>query len=71
MQVSYAAEPATPDVDGTHGRTGVGGGPDGAGAPVSGLLRHELRTNLAVAGFSLGLSVAVAVGLALLMTLLG
>lgn len=63
MQVSYAAEPAAPKVDGSLERMG-------AVAPV-GPLRHELRTNLAVAGFSLGLSVVVAVGLALLMTLLG
>ena len=69
MQVSYAAEPAAPDIDGSHDRTGVG--IDGAVVPASGSLRHELRTNLAVAGFSLGISVAVAVGLALLMTLLG
>jgi len=58
MQVSYAAEPAGSDAD-------------GEAVPGSGPLRHELRTNLAVAGFSLGLSVAVAVALSLLMTLLG
>jgi hypothetical protein len=61
MQVSYAAEPparATRDVD-----TAVD--------PGTGPLRHQVRANLVVAGFSLGLSVAVAVGLALLMTLLG
>lgn len=67
MQVSYAAEPAGSDAAGSHGGIGV----DGEVLPGSGPLRHELRTSLAVAGFSLGLSVAVAVGLSLLMTLLG
>jgi hypothetical protein len=56
MQSSHAAEPAGRDAD---------------GVADAGPLRHELRTNLTVAGFSLGLSVAVAVGLSLLMTLLG
>ncbi len=63
MQISHAAEPAAQVADNSSDGTDVGVVP----AP----LRHELRTNLAVAGFSLGLSVAVAVGLALLMTLLG
>jgi len=60
MQVSQADEPITETVD----RTDVD-------VPVAGLLRHELRSNLALAGFSLGVSVVVAVVVALLMTLLG
>ncbi len=64
---------AQPDGGGTsdpvraNGAVGTGA-VDVAGQPR---LRHELRNNLAVAGFSLGLSVLVAVGLSLLMTLLG
>lgn len=67
MHVSYAVEPAARDADDNHDRAGA----DGSDTPVIGPLRHELRTNLGVACFSLGLSTAVAVGLALLMTLLG
>ena len=65
MQISYAAESAARDLDGSD--VGI----DGEAVPGSGPLRHELRTNLAVVGFSLGLCVVVAVGLSLLMTLLG
>jgi hypothetical protein len=70
MQVSYD-ESTAPDIDAIPDRPGADIGLDRAAVPVSGPLRQELRTNLAVAGFSLGLSVAVAVALALLMTLLG
>lgn len=61
MQVSHAADPTVPDVVPSL---------DGGGVPA-GQLRQELRANLAVAVFSLGLSVVVAVGLSLLMTMLG
>lgn len=61
MQVSHAADPSVSDDVPSL---------DGSGVPA-GQLRQELRANLAVAGFSLGLSVVVAVGLALLMTMLG
>lgn len=68
MQVSYAAEPS-------GGAAKSGNAPDPAtgtrALADAGPLRHELRTNVVVAVFTLGLSVAVAVGLSLLMTLLG
>jgi len=70
MLVSYAAEPVGSDAHGnSESRGGFGGDaePDSSSRPLC----HELRRNLLVAGFSLGLSVAVAVGLSLLMTLLG
>jgi hypothetical protein len=70
--VAVAAQPdggGTSDAVQANGAVGTGtGAVDAAGQPR---LRHELRNNLAVAGFSLGLSVLVAVGLSLLMTLLG
>ncbi len=69
MQVSYAAEPVGSAADGSYdGRIGIGAAASAVGRRP---LRHELRMNLVVVAFSLGLSVAVAVGLSLLMTLLG
>jgi hypothetical protein len=67
MQLSSAAEPADGDVDGDVRVGDV----DVAAVSAPGALRNEVRANLLVAGFSVGLSVAVAVGLSLLMTLLG
>ena len=71
MQVQFAAEPPAGGVDDTvrplHPEAGAGA----ALAPGSAALPHELRMNLVLVGFSLGVSVAVAVGLSLLMTLLG
>jgi hypothetical protein len=66
MQVSYAAEPGGGAAD-----SGNAADPGIRALADAGPLRHELRTNLVVALFTLGLSVAVAVGLSLLMTLLG
>lgn len=71
MQVEFAAEPPAGFVDHTVGPPHPEAVASAAVTPGSAALPHELRTNLVLVGFSLGVSVAVAVGLSLLMTLLG